>query len=541
MPPFEPAALVLPCPHAVESNFVARLRLILSPKSGYLPIGVLALVAIILATGLVLQLRSGKQAQEAAPEVVVPDVIIPTPEPVEPDPLPVPSVFIAPGEPAQVIIDSNPPGTVFQFQAGVHYLTSVIPRDGDVFLGEPVTVISGARLLETFDTEGGLWYAGGQTQQGERAGNCRDEYPTCDLPEDLFMDDVILRRVASRAQVVPGTWYFDYATDRAYFADDPTGRRVEISVLPFAFSSTASNVTIHGLIIEKYASASQLGAIHAHNRREPGPGGSNWLITFNEVRWNHSAGVFIGTASTVRNNYIHHNGQVGIKGGGDASLIEWNTITFNNHAGFDWGWEAGGAKFVNTTNLVVRENDVAYNFGRGLWTDIDNVNTTYEGNRVFGNYANGIFHEISYDAVIRWNTLWDNGAGFDVWMWGGQILISNSSGVEVYENIVITGTTGGDGITLVQQRRGAGQYGTYVTRNNYIHNNEIYYVGQTGQTGGAADFDHDTMYNGNNRFDYNRYYVSDAALNLWEWRGALNWEGFRRAGHEANGQVIEPS
>ena len=48
----------------------------------------------------------------------------------------------------------------------------------------------------------------------------------------------------------------------------------------------------------------------------------------------------------------------------------------------------------------------------------------------------GIKHEISYDAIIRNNIVAGNGGSFDEWLWGSQILVQNSSNVEVYGNFV---------------------------------------------------------------------------------------------------------
>ena len=59
---------------------------------------------------------------------------------------------------------------------------------------------------------------------------------------------------------------------------------------------------------------------------------------------------------------------------------------------------------------MVRNNYVHDNFGNGLWTDTDNVNTLYEGNTTTNNYLDGILHEVSYSATIRNNISKDNAA-----------------------------------------------------------------------------------------------------------------------------------
>lgn len=223
------------------------------------------------------------------------------------------------------------------------------------------------------------------------------------------------------------------------------------------------NVTVKNFIIEKYASQAQSGAVEA---------GLNWKIENNEIRLNHGGGIRFhsdvlapGLVSIVRNNYVHNNGQIGIVSGvfewkrpdtnSDASnftttnqglvklqsgiyphssqvpsgypsvlhipsresnggLVELNTISHNNYAGYNSSWEAGGTKFSLSNNLRVYKNVSRDNFGPGFWTDIENINTSYEGNLAFnnkagkGNNGNGIFHEVSYLASIRCNILYNN-------------------------------------------------------------------------------------------------------------------------------------
>ena len=82
------------------------------------------------------------------------------------------------------------------------------------------------------------------------------------MPEGLLIDDKPLVQVLSKDDVEAGRFYFDHAGARIYFADDPTGRKVEATVAVFAFESRASNVVIRNVTIEKYASVAQKGAIN---------------------------------------------------------------------------------------------------------------------------------------------------------------------------------------------------------------------------------------------------------------------------------------
>jgi hypothetical protein len=436
-------------------------------------------------------------------------------------------VDIAPGEDIQARIDQLPAGTAFRLNAGVHRLSAaLVPKSKTTFTGEPGAVLSGSRRLTTFSRSGSYWVAAGQTQQGPRPGVCWSDRPRCAYPEDLFIDDVPLDHVASLAEVRPGTWHFDYGADRIYFADNPSGKRVETSVARAAFSGNASDVTIADLTIEKFANPAQAGAI-------AGESSTGWTVRESDIRFNHGIGLRIGHRMKVLGNRLHHNGQMGIGGVGDNVLVEDNEIAYNNIAGYEAGWEAGGTKFVKTNYLVVRNNFSHHNDGPGLWTDIDNLHTLYEGNRVEDNRRTGIFHEISYAALIRDNVVKRNGFGNSGWLWGAGILVAASPDVEIYGNTV---EDNADGIAGVQQARGAGAYGPYETSNLWVHHNTI--TMSVGLTGFSQDLGDDAYYTSRNiRFDHNTYKLG-AAARYFAWRNGERTEAeWRQYGHDVNGTI----
>jgi parallel beta-helix repeat protein len=455
-------------------------------------------------------------------------------------------VTLKPGDDIQAAVDRYPEGTTFVLGAGIYRLQSIVPRNRDVFRGEleaggrRLTVLSGARRLTAFVREGPYWVAAGQTQHGQVHGACLPAHPRCGNPEDFFFDDRPFVHVARRRDLGPGRYFFDYIGHRIYFTDDPAGHTVETSVSRSAFHGPASNVTIQDLVIEKYAVPDQMGAI---GDQQPGTG---WTVENNEVRWNHGAGIFASTGARVLHNYVHDNGQLGIGGAGDDILVEGNEIASNrNYSGTDCGWECGGLKFSSTNRLTVRANRSHDNAGAGLWTDGDCINTLYEGNTVVANDV-GIFHEISYRATIRHNTVLRNGepAEGDLWLWNAQIQISTSQDVDIYGNTVeVDSRNNGNGIVLIQQDRRAdgGRYGPYQTVNNHVHDNTITVTGTRahGATGAAQDYDRPDIFapSSRNRFDRNRYYVYDITRpGYWVWNNReLNWASFRARGQEANG------
>jgi hypothetical protein len=405
-------------------------------------------------------------------------------------------VFVGSGTDLVRLVHQRGPATTFCIEAGVHRLTRpIVPKTDDVFVGQRGAVLSGAKAIGArFRPSGRAWVANGQTQQNPAVvGRCASG-SACRYADDVFLDDRPLRRVLSRSELEPGAFFFDYERDEIWLAQEPRRHRVDAAVATRAFQgwgSGASRVRVSGLVIEKFANEAQIGAINAR---------ADWVVDDSEVRLNH--GVGIQGARRIAGNHVHHNGQLGIGGDGlTAAVVRDNEIDHNNYAGFDGGWEAGGAKWLNTSRLTVRGNVVRDNAGHGLWTDTDNVRTTYVDNRVIGNSLAGIFHETSYDAVIANNVVIRNGLRATGWVNGAGILVNSSPNVVVRDNRV---ADNGDGIGLVQSDRGGGRYGRHELHDVSVHGNMI--VMRSGHTGLVHDSGGASLYTSSRiRFERNSY------------------------------------
>jgi hypothetical protein len=394
-------------------------------------------------------------------------------------------------------------------------------------VGEPGAILSGAQILAGFSRSGQFWAA--QTKavpRGSYPGTCDENHPACRYPEDLFIDDSPVERVGSLEAAGSGKWYLDYSTGKAYLGDNPEGHRVELSVVPHAFWGAAQNVRMVGLTIEKYACIAGDGALDG--RSASGPLSRNWVVENNLIRFNHGIGIRLGDGMQVLRNKLLYNGQLGIGGGGSDIIVDGNEIAFNNWAGYDYSWEAGGSKFAFTKNLIVRNNYAHDNKGPGLWTDIENENTFYEHNHTKSNQEAGIMHEISYQAVIRDNLIEDDGfsASHKTEPWyGAGILIVASADVEVYGNSVKDCM---NGIVGTQSRRGvSSRRGTpYLLRDLYVHDNTV--VQNHGIAAGIVRSAAlgDAVFNSwNNRFVKNQFQLTDPGAKSFAWEGtALSYQ-----------------
>jgi parallel beta-helix repeat protein len=436
------------------------------------------------------------------------------------------AISVWPGQSIQAAVDNAPDGSVIYVRSGVHRMQQVRPKRGNSIIGEAGAVLNGARQLTGWSQDASHWWVGGQTQEGARHGDCEGSSPRCRFPEDLFINNVRLEHVDSRSKVNPGAWHFDYGANRIYIGQDPAGKTIETSVTPGAFYGNSPDVTIRGLVVEKYANPAQHGAIdNRYNNADAGA--SNWVISGNEVRWNHGAGIKVGKNARVENNNVHHNGQLGVGAVGSGAVFDGNEIAFNGEIPFEVDWERGGTKFAGTTDVQLINNYVHHNQGPGLWADLNARNMLFANNTIVGNTKAGIYYEISYDAVIRDNYLEGNGFGFDPWLWGGGIVISSSPNVEIYRNTVVNN---GDGIGAVEQNRSGdpARYGTLMIQNLYVHDNSV--TMSQGLTGVAQDVGNKAVFTSRNiRFENNTYHIGSG--NYFEWDNRqMTYDGWRGYG-----------
>ena len=149
----------------------------------------------------------------------------------------------------------------------------------------------------------------------------------------------------------------------------------------------------------------------------------------------------------------------------------------------------------------------------------------------------GIQHELSYDAVIRYNEITGNGRRHKGWAWEAGIQIQSSGGttgpVEVAGNTV---SDNANGIALIDSGGRAydrpAPHGPHVVRNVWVHDNRIALsAGQT--TGAVQDVGDKAIYSGNqNRFEANTYYLQSLTEPHFSWNDTdLNWAQWRALGN----------
>jgi hypothetical protein len=416
------------------------------------------------------------------------------------------SISLAVGANYQAAIDAAAVGAVFWFVTGEHRLTTDLkPKASQTFVGAPGAVLNGSKLLTGWVADGTDWYVDAQTQRGWVNGTTPDgsisaaRQARAGYPDAVFVDNVPLYHVNARAALDASSFFFDYAANRIYIQVNPSGKKVEAAVAGGAFSPTwwheSPDVTIRNLIVEKFAASIQRAAI--------GPGfiPLRWTIEDCEVRLNYGGGVGVGTGGIVRRCWIHDNGNIGVIGGraegiGEAQatgiLLEANLIAANGWwSGVDPYWEGGGTKIAESRGTTFRRNEASGNQSHGLWTDVNNIETIFEENYCHANRGAGMSLEIGYAAIVRFNTCMNNGVGDSTWMWGGGIQIQNNPDVWAYGNKVLA-LTSGNGICVINQARGTGAFGPWISTGERIVGNLVEIAG-TGEAFGVTGADGDLV------------------------------------------------
>jgi parallel beta-helix repeat protein len=259
--------------------------------------------------------------------------------------------------------------------------------------------------------------------------------------------------------------------------------------LKSAFSGGASGVTLDSITVRDYASDRQGAAI------QPASHASGWVVRNVSALHNGWAGLLVADGMRILGGHFNDNDQLGIGGNeatgivldgldGDPSTFDGPELARNHTLHAPCEFEAGGMKWdfgqVTIRNAYVHDNDC-----RGLWADINAHDALIEHSRVAGNFAEGIFYEISRNGVIRDNVVSGNGRRRAGWYWDGGITVASSSGVQIYGNR-LSGNF--NGITGTQQDRPDSTPPAHLLDGLHVHDNLICATGGGGHpTGVVAD------------------------------------------------------
>ncbi|WP_394249944.1 right-handed parallel beta-helix repeat-containing protein [Arthrobacter pityocampae] len=349
-------------------------------------------------------------------------------------------------------------GQTIVLRRGSYHEQVKIPTTKQITLqsypGEEVW-LDGSIPVSTFEPDGQTFVAEGWTvefdasptySRGRADGTTpgwtfvNKEHPMASHPDQVWINGQAQQQVGSLDDVVPGSFFVDYSSDRLVLGSDPSGKQVRAGALAKAISIQSAGSAVKGIGVRRFSpSVPHMGAVTVE---------SNDISIENVVIEQTSVtGLAVsGPDARLKGVTLTGNGMLGASAtyADGLSVIDLK-VTDNNTERFNHSPAAGGFKIGRTRTVHVQDSLFKGNDGTGLWLDESVQDLTVSGNDVIGNGAHGISVEISADAVIADNVVAENE--------GNGLKINNTSEVEVWNNSFISN---GRPINIVQDsRRGA--------------------------------------------------------------------------------------
>ena len=363
----------------------------------------------------------------------------------------------APYDSIQTAIDRSASGSVIVLRGGIYHQTATVPAGKaltiQAYPGEPVW-LDGSEKISGWAASGSAFVSRGWTYdfdatpsftKGEADGTSpgwqwlNADHPMAAHPEQVWIDGMPQREVASLSEVTAGTFFTDTAGDRLYLGTDPAGHEVRASTLTKALSLRGEGTVVRGIGVRGYATSIwMMGTITVEAPKI--------RVEDVEVYDSASTGLFVGAAdAVVRNVTLARNGLMGLGANyADRLTIDGLLAVENNSEHFNHAPVSGGVKIAKSRGFVVTGSAFLRNDGPGLWTDQSVYDMDIAGNDFVANRGAGVFLEISHKVDFVDNLVLDN--------LGNALKINDTGDVNIWNNTIV----GGDRVlNIVQDDRRA--------------------------------------------------------------------------------------
>lgn len=255
-------------------------------------------------------------------------------------------------------------------------------------------------------------------------------YPLAAHPDQLFIDGIAMRQVATRGEVVAGTFFHDRPNNALYVGSNPIGHDTRASALIRAIRVTADGAVLKGFGVRRYApSVPDMGSVTIER--------SNVTLEHVAVAQSATTGISVAKAYmqaaayvTLRNVWVAGNGFVGIHGNfSDGLTLDNVLVEGNNVERFKPAPAAAGMKITAARQVIVRNSVFRHNYATGLWFDQSNYDLRITASDFRNNLVNGVFIEISAQLRFVDNVVTNNGAD--------GLLVNNTSNSRVWNNTFV--------------------------------------------------------------------------------------------------------
>lgn len=261
--------------------------------------------------------------------------------------------------------------------------------------------------------------------------------PMANHPDQLFINGISQKQVATAAQVTAGTFAVDYSGKRLIIGTNPAGKSVRASNLSQAFDVLAANTTLQGFGVTRYATT--YGGSAAVRMQNTFATVRDLVITDNAL-----IGLSVNNNDSLAERITsQRNGMMGI--GANAAyrfVLRDSDATNNNVEKFKVSPVAGGIKITRSRDVTVDNVDSSRNYGSGIWFDESTYDMKVTNVTSNHNTTTGIQLELSAKAILAGNQTIGGGTG---------VIIMNTSDVQIFNSDFGGGKN--NGISLKQDSR----------------------------------------------------------------------------------------
>ncbi len=234
----------------------------------------------------------------------------------------------------QALVNAASPGAIVEVPGGCIYRETLTINKPLTLKGAPGAEIRGSDVWPSseFTLTGGLYKSTTTvpTLDADTSALCEGSSDRCHQPEQVYLDGVALKQVANTATPVSGEFKID-SNRNVYLADDPSGKKVEVTTRNMWINGTGNGVTIDDIVF-KHAAADGIK-----------PRGENWTVEDCDLSYAHQANLRMsqGAGYVSQRNKLHHGGQMGMGGNNSSVQVLSNEIYANNIEEFKHSWAAG--------------------------------------------------------------------------------------------------------------------------------------------------------------------------------------------------------
>lgn len=363
-------------------------------------------------------------------------------------PVPANAVFVSPqgsdddagtrSEPLRTVdaaLDQAGAGGTVVLRAGSYHQRFTVNQPVTIqnYPGEAVW-LDGSTPIEGFTQDAHTWRHDDWTasfdasQSFTRGDNSRGfvdpEHPMAAHPDQVWINGVAQRQVASKQAVTSGTFYVDYARDRLYLGSDPVNKNVRASDIGRAIEVRAGGTTLRGFGVRRYApSLPDMGTVTIER---PGASLENLHLVDNAT-----TGVsLLATNIDASRLTLLRNGLLGIHGNhADDLTLTHIASSSNNTERFNHAPVSGGIKISRSRGIDVDRVTLADNIGPGFWLDESVYDGSITNSLIHDNAGHGMSLEISALMLVSGNVIRDNGRF--------GIKINNTSDVSLWNNTIV--------------------------------------------------------------------------------------------------------